>query len=37
MAVNLPKHNIEPHKSFTDCYKKLGGSGLTPGYTKYQK
>ena len=36
-AVNLPKNNIEPHKSFTGCYKKLPGSGLTPIYTKYKK
>ena len=31
------KNNIEPHQSFTCCYKKHGGSRLTPIHTEYQK
>ena len=34
-AINLPKK--KPHQSFTGCYKKLGGSGLTPRHKEYQK
>ena len=30
------ENNIEPHQSFTGCYKKHGGSGLAPVHREYQ-
>ena len=31
------KNNVEPHQRFTGCYKKHGGSGLTPIQREYRK